>query len=475
MDDHFDLLAIPGIGQFLRWRHSSTVMRLCVLIVALAMIIHGLTGPLLAPKNLATVLTWLHFRGLLVLGLLLVGNLFCMACPFILVRDLARCLHRPTRQWPSRWRSKWPAVILTVLLLFSYEFFDLWAKPGLTVVLLLLYFVGATVLGILFQGTPFCSHFCPLGQFSLVSSTVSPLEVAVRDPQTCTTCRTKDCIKGHVSPTDSEPDLPGCEPGLFQPKKVGNMNCHFRLDCVRACPYDNVGLLTRLPGSELWVDPVRSAIGRFSTRPDLAVLVVVYVFGALLNAFGMISPVYALEAWLADLLSTRSEAIVLGILFVGGLGVIPGLLLGLTAALTRWWTGSQEGLLSITNRFVYGLVPMAFGVWVAHFLFHFLTGALTIVPVVQSLLVDLGWLALARPRWDLGPIVPRLWMFPLEVGLMGLGWLGSLLAVYRIAERENPRRPWRAFLPWAGLLLLLLLTGVWLMSQPMEMRGTFFE
>jgi hypothetical protein len=58
---------------------------------------------------------------------------------------------------------------------------------------------------------------------------------------------------------------------------------------------------------------------------------------------------------------------------------------------------------------------------------------------------------------------------------MGLGWLGSLLAAYRIAERENPRRPWRAFLPWAGLLLLLLLTGIWLMSQPMEMRGTFLE
>ena len=74
----FDLLNVPIIGCFLRWRHASTVMRLPVLAVALAAIVHGLAGPQLAPKNLAIVLTWLHLRGLLVLGLLLAGNLFCM-------------------------------------------------------------------------------------------------------------------------------------------------------------------------------------------------------------------------------------------------------------------------------------------------------------------------------------------------------------------------------------------------------------
>ncbi|MCP4537909.1 MAG: 4Fe-4S binding protein [Chloroflexi bacterium] len=464
----FDLLSVPGLGRFLRWRHASTVMRLPVFLVAVVAIVHGLIGPRLAPKNLSIVLTWLHFRGLLIVGLLLVGNLFCMACPFILVRDLARRLIPPTRKWPSRWRNKWPSVILTVLILFAYELFDLWAEPVWTAVLILVYFGGAVVMGVLFERAPFCSHFCPLGQFSLVLSLVSPLEVQVRDPQTCTTCHTKDCLKGRNG-------QPGCELAILQQKKVGNMNCHWRLDCLRACPHDNVGILPRLPGSELWVDPVRSGIGRLSRRTDIAFLVLLLVFGALLNAFGMISPVYALQAWLADLLSTNSEALVLGILFVVGLGVIPALLLGLTAWLARWWADSQERLVSLVIRYAYGLVPLGFGVWTAHFLFHFLTGVLTIVPVMQSVLMDLEWLVLDMPRWDLGPIVPTPWLFPLEVGFMGLGWFGSLLTTYRIAERESPDRPWRAFLPWAGLLLLLLLTGVWLMSQPMEMRGTMFE
>ena len=54
------------------------------------MILEGLLGPTLSPKNLATVLTWVHFRGALVLALLCAGNLFCLACPFMLVRNFMR-------------------------------------------------------------------------------------------------------------------------------------------------------------------------------------------------------------------------------------------------------------------------------------------------------------------------------------------------------------------------------------------------
>ena len=51
----------------------------------------------------------------------------------------------------------------------------------------------------------------------------------------------------------------GCELWLFQERKAGNMDCTFCLDCVRACPYDNVGPLLRAPSSELWRDPRRSS------------------------------------------------------------------------------------------------------------------------------------------------------------------------------------------------------------------------
>jgi hypothetical protein len=51
-EERRDLLTLPLVGRFLHWRHSSTTMRAVVLVVALVMLVHGLSGPELAPKNL---------------------------------------------------------------------------------------------------------------------------------------------------------------------------------------------------------------------------------------------------------------------------------------------------------------------------------------------------------------------------------------------------------------------------------------
>jgi hypothetical protein len=73
----------------------------------------------------------------------------------------------------------------------------------------------------------------------------------------------------------------------------------------------------------------------------------------------------------------------------------------------------------------------------------------------------------------LAAVVPDPWLYPLELGFLGLGWFGSLLVAAEIATREAPDRRWRVAAPWFLLLSLLLLFAVWLMGQPMEMRGTF--
>ena len=468
-----DILQWPFLGALLQrpsFRRSTQVL---LLVVAAVVVAHGFLGPQLAPKNLATVLTWIHYRGLLIGALLAFGNAFCGACPMVLVRDLGRRLYRPTRAVPHWLARKWVALGLFASVLFAYELFDLWALPAATAWLVVGYFVAALVVDLRFKGATFCKYVCPVGQFNFVVSTLSPLEIRPRDLATCRTCKTVDCIKGRRDQARPAVVLKrGCELALFVPTKVGNLDCTFCLDCVRACPLDNVAIALRVPGEELVDDERRSSIGRLSRRPDLAALVLVFTFGALLNAFAMTGPVYALEQWIAGALHTTRELPVLGLIFFAGLVALPlGLCTG-AASLTRRLVSSPQGVIDIAVRYAYTLVPFGTGVWLAHYGFHFLTGLWTFVPVAQSAAIDAaGRAVLGEPNWRLLGLRPGL-VFPLQVGVVLLGALGSFTLVQHVAERESPGAGPRAALPWRILVVGLAIVALWILAQPMEMRGT---
>jgi hypothetical protein len=468
----FDLLRVPVLGRFLVWRHSRTLLQTPLLLVSVIMILHGLFGPTLSPKNLATVLSWVHFRGALTLALLFGGNFFCMACPFMLVRNMMRRWIHPRFTWPRSLRNKWIPTALFALILFFYELFGLWSSPWLTAWVIVGYFAAILLIDGLFKHATFCKFICPIGQFNFLASTVSPLEVEVRDREVCPSCHTKDCIRGQ---RDTASDLVvlqrGCELALFLPSKAGNMDCTFCLDCVHACPHDNIGILSRLPANELMTDPHRSGVGYFSRRKDIAALTIVFTFGALMNAFAMVSPVYVVETWLGRLMHVHSQAPVLGLLFAIFLIFEPAVLLGLAAWITRAWAGVQRAWLPLIVRYTYALVPLGFGMWLAHYGFHFFTGLYTIIPVTQNALADLGWSFLGEPRWTLVG-VPKYVVEPLEFGFLMLGMAGSLMVAWHLAEEDSEEHPIRAFAPWATVCLLLLLASIWLMVQPMDMRAT---
>jgi len=412
-----------------------------MLLLAIAVMANGWWGTQVAPLNLAGVLPWIHWRALSVLALLIVGNLFCMACPFTFVRDIGRKVLPAGLRWPRWLRKKWLPAALFVVYLWAYEAFGLWDSPWLTAWVIAAYFLAALVIDGVFRGASFCKYICPIGQFHFISSLVSPREVRIRHSAVCKTCQTHDCIRGNDHAR-------GCELYLFQPKKASNLDCTFCLDCVKACPHDNVGILPVAPASTLIGDPYRSSIGRLSKRTDLAVLALLIVFGAFVNAAGMVAPVMMWEhGWHAKLGPKTMPAIV-GVFVIGGAVLAPLLAVLACAGFNRLRMAGPE----VTRRFIFTLVPIGVGMWAAHLLYHF----------------AIGWGA----PWVQVSSVPT-WLTSAQMLVLDAGLLLTLYVAWRVANQytRKLRSALALGMPWAVLSCMLYATGVWILFQPMQMRG----
>ncbi len=507
----FDLLRVPVLGWFLV--RCRPLVQASLFFVAMLVVADGLLGPQVSPINLAGVAPWIHWSAIVGLGLLIVGNTFCYACPFTFVRDIARKILPASHTWPRALRSKWFAVALVAGFFFAYEILDLWDRPWWTAWIVVFYFVAALVVDGFFKNASYCKYVCPIGQFQFVLSLVSPMEVRVRQPDICATCRTRDCIRGNESQR-------GCELLLYQPRKSGNMDCTFCMDCVKACPHDNIGLLHASPARDVIDDPRRSSIGSFARRPDLAALILVVVFGAFANMASMVSPVSSAQAAVVRMIGPHLAMLVWLVVFVLAVLILPQLITALCGWLSARAAGSRNEA-ALAQGFVPGLIPLGFAMWLCHTSFHIFSGILSPFPILLRMAGDLG-LPVSPPEWNLAvPIfggLPAIQILLLNAGLLFSLWIfwnksqrlsmppqpalqnghpssSGSTGVPPVNETGNrkpetgkpglradasgvPPATSRApltlpiFLPWAILATALYALGLWLIFQPFDMPLT---
>jgi hypothetical protein len=208
-------------------------------------------------------------------------------------------------------------------------------------------------------------------------------------------------------------------------------------------------------------------VGRYSTRLDLAALILVLTFGAFANAAGMVAPVLGGISKAASALNFSSDLGIVAVLSVFVLIIVPATMAMAAAA----WSGAIAGTVLKENlcRFSLSLVPIGFAMWLAHFAFHLFTAALTPIPVIHRLAHDLG-VTKSEPVWSVSSLA--FYSLPgLELFLLDLGLLLSLYIAWRIAGQMSSTRRLLTFLPWGLLAVLLYAAGVWIIFQPMEMRG----
>jgi cytochrome c oxidase assembly factor CtaG/polyferredoxin len=464
--DRIDLLRAPLLGAFLRWRHGRRTIQLVTLGIAVAVVLDGLIGPQMAPMNLAGVLPWTYARALLVIALMTVGNVFCMACPFTLPRELAKRYLAPRRRWPHVLRGKWIGAALLVVYLCSYEAWAPWDSPRATAVLLIAYWIASFAVDGLFRGAAFCKYLCPIGQFQFVQSLASPFTIAPRAVAICGTCAGRDCIRGNARRR-------GCELDLSVPQKQGNLDCTYCLDCVAACPHDNIGLLATRPLSG--VTQAATAIARQRTAPrlDVGALALVTAFAAVASAAVMVAPVADRLHTAAGALAMPAAAATLAFMLLATTA-LPATAAAIAARVGTRRTAGRVPPAATIARYSLALIPFGLSMWGAHFLFHLWTAGGALPPVIERVAAAVGIPSLSAPSWPtIAPAAGPGSLTATELVLLDAGLLCSLYAMWSVGVTDHGRTrlALRAVFPWCVLAIALWVAGAWALLQPMDMRG----
>jgi hypothetical protein len=112
--------------------------------------------------------------------------------------------------------------------------------------------------------------------------------------------------------------------------------------------------------------------------------------------------------------------------------------------------------------------------WAAHLLFHLFTGWASLGPVAHQAAADFHWHFLSPPQWGMElPLLSAHAVLSVQLLLLDAGLLFTLYLGWRRAL-EWAARPSRAvllLLPWATTVAAVYAAGIWILLQPMQMRG----
>ncbi len=365
----------------LRSRWPQLLAQIVTLAGFLFTILAGLLGTPVGGANFAIIFVWIAWWTALKLFFIpLGGRSWCGICPLPMPGEWLQrgALLGPrgkTRglglKWPARLRGTWlQAGGFAAIGLFSAVTLT---QPGVTGWVLLAIIALATVTGLVFERRAFCRYLCPIGGISGLYANLAPVEVRIKDPEICRRHPEKSCYRGSAGAY-------GCPWGVFPAALKENSNCGLCMECLRACPKDNIAVNVRPFGSDVGY--------RISSSLDAAAFALVMLSSALVFSALFLGPWGKLKA-AAYAIGQPAWMMYAFAFLVLTIAILPGLFF-LAAWAGRRISGS---ILSMHRAFAtqaQALVPLGLMAWIA-FTISF---ALIKLPIVLAVLSDplgLGW------------------------------------------------------------------------------------
>ena len=447
-DPQVDISRDPRVRRLLRSRPFQFMLILPNQIIFWLVIVTGLVGILAPTHNFATVITWYIWFCAVFLLMVGIGRGWCVMCPF---GGFAEWVQRHTfwkrhaisiglhLRWPER-LTKWallPSVAMFLGLTWFEEYFNI-AGPGdprFTSFLVFFVIGSALITFLLFERRTFCRYLCPLtALIGTVGSTGMVAGMRTRDRGRCLTCPTKDCMRG------SERGYP-CPWYEWPGSATSNLMCGLCTECIKNCPYDNVGVYVQKPLTSV-VAPVRR-------RVDVAWAVAI-LFGLVIFQQVNALPFYApLDRWLnlhtgfpgypnpVDYLAIIGLVALLVAAYAFG---VRELLAKRSVALVRSLRRVPGRAGSFTSWFAplaYGFIPLMAADYLARQLPRFWYHAPRIVPAISDPF-GFGWNLFGTAHsslYNLHLLTPQGVVIS-QVVVTAIGTLGAAYATWRISGRD---------------------------------------
>ena len=259
-------------------------------------------------------------------------------------------------------------------------------------------------------GRPFCASLCPINGITGIYAQAAPVEVRVDDTKVCAAHAEKTCYTG-------------CPWGVYVAALPENNPCGLCMECIRACPNDNVSLNLRAFGAD-WSQ------GRKRPRLDEAYLALVML------SCGLAFSALFLGPW-GDL---RRAAYAVGTLpwlaYVGDFLTFAGLLVPGLFALAVRLGGKVGDWRKEMARSARPLMPLGLTAWIA-FTISLAFAKSSYILAVLSDPFGLGWDLFGTAHTTFNPDVSVIAPL-LQVAVL----FGGLLWSAAVARRDilSPRR-----------------------------------
>ena len=444
----YELTALKPVRWLGKQRWFPMILILFNTAIFMVILTGGVMGGFSAGNYSFTIMiVWILWWVLLMLLLVpVLSRSWCLMCPLpsfgewlqrLKIFGVNNKLKGLNLKWPKRLSNMWLMNILFVITTFFSGFMTV--KPLATFILLGAIIVIAVIISLVFEKRSFCLYICPVSGFQGLYSNAALVEIRAKNPEICAKHRKKTCVTGNK-------DGYGC-PWLLEPHSFKrNTYCGMCLECFKTCPFDNMAVNVRPPGTDILVDDKRGLDEAWKGFIMLGIAVMFYV--AMMGPWG----------WLKDWV--RATSFTGWLTFAGlhatmNLAVIPGIFF-LFALWSKSLSKDKEvSLKAVFVNLSYCLIPMGLAAWVSFSLGFLLPNGSYVIHIASDPFAW-GWDLLGTAGFPWTPVFTE-WLVPLQFLVLLVGYAFSVDYGYKLARQtySDSAAARRGALP-----LLVLLTAL---------------